>query len=287
MRHSKQTAMLTALIAGVVFLSACAKEAAKDSGADGGTGLTPATTTTLPTGDDTRGDDGDAQRGTDWSSGATASLVVDPWTGNKTMLDYYSSAHPLNNPQDIRISVKLSDHGGNQFGGQIFISYYDNNQYYTGRFYALNQKVAKGVSHGHEGKNYAVYNKWFSWGGKQVFHGFFQDRSGGIMLIVDQALDNGDGAGASELSGEIWLRNFAGSQAGQGTIPCWFIENGPYDCRTFLINEETVSTTSALYPTQSLYSSNSNPYYVENAPSRNWRRLGKFSGLNKAKAFGL
>ncbi len=275
--YNKQKTLLTALIASVVFLSACAKEASKDAEV---VGPTP---TTLPGGiptDEPR-DDGDANRGSDWTSGATAPLVPDAG-----MLQYYASTHPLNNPQDIRISVKLGDHGNNQFGGQVSVSYYDNSQYYTGRFFALNQTMASGTSHGHTGKNYAVYNKWFSWNGKQVFHGFFQDRYGGLMLIVDQALDQGDGAGASELSGEIWIRNFANSQAGQGNIPCWFIENGPYDCRTFLVNAETVNTTSALYPSQSLYYDNKN-MYIENAPHRNWRRLGKFSGLNKARAFGL
>lgn len=265
-----------------VFGVGCAKESS--GGSDGGGGVTPTTQCigsgcTSPT---TPNRDTDAERGTEWQQGAIANLTLD----SNDALQYYAITHPINAPTDVKISVKLFDAGSNQYAGRVMISYFDNNQYFTGRFITENRTVSSGTSHGHDGKNHAAYNKFFQWGPQQVFHGFYKDQYGAIMIIIDQELNSGDGGGASEVGGSIWFKNYAITNAPYSGLPCWFVELGPYDCRTFLKNNEDLVTTSALYPSQSMFftSWNTNPY-IPQEPARGWRRLGTFNGLNKAKAF--
>ena len=209
-------------------------------------------------------------------------------------LSSYAITHPVNNPTDLKISVKVSQtaSGSNMYSGQVFVSYYDNGQYYTGKFYANN---TNNIASLYKGVNQASYNKWFTQSstGKQVFHGFFQDQYGAVMLIIDDSLDQGDGSGATEVSGSLWFKNFANSQAfpNSNNVPCWFITTGPYDCRTFLTSgnngDGNVDTFSALYPSDSVWyqSIKYNAYAVEE-PARGWKKLGTFSGLKKALAFG-
>lgn len=278
-----QKGLALALIATSLMLSVgCAKKS------DDGAATTTGTDTTTPN----TPADVDLQRGTDFASGATAALTVD----SMAALTAYVAIHPLNNPQDTRISVKLKNVGTNEYAGDIYVSYYDNGQYYTGHFATLDSSNPTGSTAAsgtlYPGWKHAAYNNWFSWQGKAVFHGFYQDAYGAIMLIIDGSTDQGDGSGASDVSGSIWFKNFANSQyqPNSQNIPCWFMTAGPYDCRTFLVSGNNgagdVSSASALYPSQSQYytSHSINPYIPEE-PARGWRRLGTFSGLNKAKAF--
>ncbi len=216
----------------------------------------------------------DVARGSEWMEGATAPLAHD----SLSVFSNYVASHPLNNPTDLRISVKTYDVGSNRYAGKVMISYFDNNQYYTGTFLTEDAVVARNTSHGHDYSPYAVYNKWFIRDGKPVYHGFYSDLYGAVMLIVDQSIDQGDGAGASEYAGEIWYKNFAIARTEQGYIPCQFVEVGPYDCRTFLTGSESLTTTSALYPSESTYPSGGG--------ARGWKRLGRFSGLKASRAFG-
>lgn len=236
--------------------------------------------------------DTDGPRGTEFANGATAALQID----SLEALNTYAATHPVNNPQDVRISVKLKDVGSNMYAGDIYISYYDNGQYYTGHFAAgEGQNPSGGTAASgtlYPGAKHAHYNNWFSWGGKPVFHGFFQDQYGAIMLIIDESIDLGDGSGAMDVGGSIWFKNFANAQAQPNpqSIPCWYILTGPYDCRTLLIDgmngDGTISSGSALYPPQSkFYTSKKRNPYIPEEPARGWRRLGTFSGLNKSKAF--
>jgi hypothetical protein len=217
-----------------------------------------------------------------FAAGAIADLTID----SLAAMNAYVATRPLNDPKEIQISVKLTGSAG-KYTGQVMIGYKDNGAYRTGKFLAQNMTVPAGVSHGHTGKNYGEYNRWFNSGSTAIFHGFFQDSYGAILLIVDGGVNLGDGGGVSSLSGEIWFKNFYVTPAPQGMIPCWFIELGPYDCRTFLTDAETLNTTSAIYPDQSLfYTSSSTHPAIPSEPARGWRRLGVFSNLQKTKAFG-
>jgi hypothetical protein len=280
--HRGSVLLLTAMLALTV---GCAKKNDGDGGGGGGEASPPAAVTP----DAPR--DTDGSRGTDFADGATAALKID----SLAALSAYSVTHPVNNPQDLRISVKLKDIGSNQWAGTVLVSYYDNNQYYTGRF-VTGEGNTPGSGTSFPNVKHAYYNNWFSFNGKPVFHGFYQDSYGAILFIVDQSLDQGDGSGASEVGGSIWFKNYAVTNTAYiprpdlNSIPCWFITLASYDCRTFLINDGSkygsLHPTTALYPTDSqFYTSRSTNPYIPEEPARGWRRLGTFSGLNKAKAF--
>lgn len=279
-----QKGMALSFLAALVVLSVgCAKKSDGGGGSSDPVPTTPSTTGNTGTG----GSDTDAARGSGFAAGATTALTVD----SAAALTSYVGTHPVNSPKDTRISVKLLDDGSNRYSGDVYISYYDNGQYYTGHF------TAQDVQNPSSGTNYpnwkqTAYNNWFSYSGGTRFHGFFQDSYGAVMLVVDSALNQNDGAGAAEVSGSIWFKNYPNSQAmpNNNNIPCWFISMGPYDCRTLLVPGDgeygIINQTSALYPTQSkFYTTKSTNPYIPEEPARGWRRLGTFSGLNRAKAF--
>jgi hypothetical protein len=188
--------------------------------------------------------------------------------------------------------VKLQESSYNQYSGDVYISYLDNGQYYTGHF-NTDEDSNPGSGTVFPNWGHAFYNNWFTWQGKPVFHGFFSDSYGAIMLVVDSVIDQGDGSGASEVAGSIWYKNYPNNQAQPNpqNIPCWYITAGPYDCRTLLVkggwqDDGMIDPVSALLPTQSLYytPTSSHPYQPAE-PARGWKKLGTFTGLNKAKAF--
>lgn len=232
--------------------------------------------------------DTDGPRGAGFAAGATAALD----NVDTARLTEYVATHPLNAPSDVRISVKLQEVATNQYGGDVYISYYDNGQYYTGHFTTGD---GKNPSSGtvYPGWNHAFYNNWFTWNGAPAFHGFFADSYGAVMLVIDKVLDQNDGLGSGEVSGSIWFRNYPNNQAypNPQNIPCWYITAGPYDCRTLLVpggysTDGRIDPVSALLPTQSKYYTpkSTHPYQPE-TPARGWKKLGTFTGLNKAKAF--
>jgi hypothetical protein len=142
--------------------------------------------------------------------------------------------------------------------------------------------------------NHAAYNKWFSYNGQTVFHGFYADPYGAVMLVITGGIDLGDGNGVSQLNGEIWFKNYYSSAVAYNypnpnETPCWFLSLGQYECRTFLTSGNdgygNVTTTSALTPDQSQYTENKN-IYVPATPARGWQKLGTFTGLNRIQAFG-
>lgn len=282
------------LVVMAVFGIGCAKEmkASDPSGASNPADVTPLT----PTETEHTIDTSDTARGSEWTQGAITKLV----NIDETMFRLYREAGPTdyiaNNPTDLRVSVKLQDAGNNQWVGKVLLSYYDNGVYRTGRFITENATVPSGVSNGHKGKNFGVYNKWFQYldpaNPRQVFHGFFEEAKdangrmyGAVMLIIDNSANSGDGGGAQVLSGHVWVKNFEEVPAMPGQIPCWFVEMGPYDCRTFLTPSNGLQTTSALYPTQS-YAYSKNEPWNPNEAARGWRRLGSFQDLSYSKAFG-
>lgn len=245
--------------------------------------------------------DADTARGPEFTDGATAAFKIDSLAA---LAAYVGNPHPVNNPQDMRISVKLAETsaGSNMYYGQVMLSYHDNGQYYTGRFRTENTTNPTGSKYVsaptfYAGYPHAYYNNWFAWQGKAAFHGFFEDSYGAVMLVIDAFVDQGDGAGASQLSGSIWFKNYAATQfqKNQHGIPCWFMTAAAYDCRTFLeagappggiSSDGNLVSNSALYPTDSKWwTSRSSHPYIPEEPARGWRRLGTFGDLNKAKAF--
>ncbi len=192
-----------------------------------------------------------------WTTGGSAPFKpVDNTTFNK-----WVGGYPVD-PQNAMINVNLKKAANNvTYYGDVKIRYTDNGTTY--------ESTLTSGSTIYDGKDFSMYNYWFDQQGKKVFSGFFDDKVGAIVLVVDQYLDLGDGGGASEIGGEVWFKNFGASWASydQGgswsiVLPCWFRTIGPYDCRS-----SSVMTKSSLYPTDG------------------YEKLGDFSNMNKLKAF--
>jgi len=254
----KTQILLTTLVAMSLFGVGCAKKSSTiqpDPAAVISGTPTPGTDSRAP------------DPGLKYTSGSTATFVPD----SIGVLTQYAATHPLNAPTKFQVNVNLSDIGSGRYGGVVQISYYDNGNYYNGYFDAGSGTVQASYHNIDTGKVTAEFNQWFASGGKQVFHGFFQDQYGAIVLVVDDSLASGDGGLPTEVNGSIWFKNFAATYASQSSEKCWFIQIGPYDCRTFIGSNGGVNTTSALNP----------------STADGYVRLGKFTGLNVKSAFNI
>lgn len=212
-----------------------------------------------------------APGGTSLSSslGTTVSLQT-----TYAQMSKYVVGHPLNstdiNALNPQMSVQLYDDGNGHLSGQVYITYSDNGATYG----ASNPLTAPDSTLSLSGNMYNgqqkdVFNKWFKWSkgtaskpndtsDKVLFHGFFQDAYGVIVVVVDQTDDYGDGLGPENLSGRVYYKNFANNSVSQPWIqsqfPCWFNTVGltvsgtsPTSCSTFRVGNQIV-TDSALYP---------------------------------------
>lgn len=232
------------LVALSLGLAGCAKEksSSKSEKDDGGRSTTPIPRSSTDSDSD--------------SDNATPLKIVNV----STMAKY--TQRSLYNPKKIRAEFNMSDQGSGRYGGEIRIMYEDQGDYYEGLFSAG------------DSENDAKYNIWFMWEGKQVFHGFFEDPWGAIIVVVDEITNFGDGdATNGKAKGSIWFKNFKlnGLAAPQPGKRCWFISLGPYDCRTFIYtskDEGKMDTTFALYP------------------SNGYTKLGSFEKLDLKTAFG-
>ncbi len=251
----KKQILLTTLVALSLFELGCAKKFSSVQPSE----VAAVTTSVAP--DPSRS----ADPGLAYTTGASAAFVPD----SIAVLTQYAATHPLNAPSNFKMNVNVSDIGSGRYGGVVQISYYDNGNYYNGYFATGTGTVQTSYKNIDTGKPTAEFNQWFASGGKQVFHGFFQDQYGAVVLVVDDSLTSGDGGLPSEVNGSIWFKNFTPTYASQSPEKCWFIQIGPYDCRTFVGSNGGVDTTSALYP------SSANGYV----------RLGTFTGLNVKSAF--
>jgi hypothetical protein len=203
---------------------------------------------------------GAGSAGDNWAYGNTVAFTPD----SLEIFNTYVGTHPLNNPSNVKLNVNVVDVGGGKFGGQVKIAYDDAGQHYEGYFVAgtgKNQSYTSMDTNSDVGLYHAEYNYWFDNGRK--FSGYFQDAYGAIVLVIDNVTNQGDAQGATFVSGSIWFKNFTKSMAPQGTERyCWFIYDGPYNCRS-----QTVMDKSNVYP------------------SNSYRRLGTFTGLSRSKAF--
>ena len=198
------------------------------------------------------------------SDSTTGTVAFTPVS--RAMMENYIASHPLNNPTGFRISMAMKNAGENHYAGEIRLSYEDNGTTHTGIFTAPEGRNESYPSLGQNldvGKYKAQYNYWFRMGGRTVFQGQFQDSYGAVVLIIDNAINLGDAQGMGKISGSLWFKNFAYSFAPQSTVRnCWFIYDGPYDCKS-----TTVITKSQL------------------EPSDGYRMLGTFSGVVASQAF--
>lgn len=215
-----------------------------------------------------------------WSTNPGASGVFTP--DSLSVFNEYLSVtgRPLNNPSNFRVYIETTQKSSNRWGGEVRIGYYDNNQLYSSIFTSENPRghATNRISYRnwYVGMPNSEFNQWFVYQGKTVFHGFFQDQAGVVVLVIDGGLDLGDGGGVTNISGSIWFKNFVTAPAPQYNVynptdyeQCWFLLAGPYQCGTFKDASGKVNTTSALYP----------------STADGFKRLGTFSGLESTRAF--
>lgn len=192
---------------------------------------------------------------------------------DRATFENYVATHALNNPTNIKIRVNLASAGAGRYGGNVSISYLDNNIQYEGVFSA-----GKGMNYEHKdlrdnGKYEAEYNYWFTYNNTTVFSGFFEDGYGAIVIVLSPDntsgtnLGDGQGTGNGKYAGHVYYKNFAASFAPKSPYrSCWFTYLGPYDCRS-----EVVSTKCGLYP----------------GAEAGYKFLGSFKGLDMKKAFNM
>lgn len=250
-RHENKFEQVLMTLVSLALVAGCAKEKKRD---------TPAAeeppVVEVPQGPYVPPGNGPGQGpGTSWEWGGSAELTI---TGsslrerNDRMSEY--TGRPMNNPQNIRLNVNLVK-TGSAYGGVVTISYSDNGKQEQGYF--TSGSSAKEVQ----------YNIWQHKDGKYAYHGFFEDFLGGLIVVLDEWVDLGDGNGLENLiGGKVYFKNFGLTYAPHPPTRCWFVSLGPYDCRAWK-TDRAVDTTRAIYPDSG---------YVE---------LGHFSGMNLSEAF--
>ncbi len=202
--------------------------------------------------------------GVNWEFGGTAELTV---TDLSSLSAY--TARPMNDPQDLKVNLNFkkvkSRDANNSFGGTVSISYKDNGYTHQGSFTSGTSTESN------------KYNLWFRSASGPVYHGFFEDYLGGLIVVIDEVLDLGDGEVQDKASGSLWFKNFEVSKAPNplyGSLPgfgrpqtfCWFISIGPYDCRGW-IRDNKVQTR------------------LTTAPGNGYKKLGEFEGMPLSEAF--
>jgi hypothetical protein len=187
--------------------------------------------------------------------GATATLTP---TSLYVMALYAN--HNLTNPQNIIVNVNLVQMGTNIFttwGGTTSIAYVDNGIQYIGYF-----------TSGQEASD-VIYNQIFPIDGRMIFHGFFEDFLGGLIVVIDPSAGSsglGDGSGGGSISGSIWFKNFPATYAPHPPTYCWFVSLGPYDCRSWPDGDVVLT-------------------YAGITPNNGYTELGTFSDLDISQAF--
>ncbi len=222
--------------------------------------------------------------------GTSAPITI---TNNDAFEDF-RLGEPVNSMDDIRelrVYVKLNKTNNNRYAGNVTIAYDD-----------LERDSFREVKFKSGKDDNARYNVWFKKSGTDYFHGFFQEKYGALILIVDSVtptVESRDTSTQSTLyNGSIWVMQFRTTfkgknscnnhdqkyvfqynkelQVGQERLPmpselkyrCWFMTNGPYDCRTWR-SGQGVDTFKDIYP-DSCY-----------------EKMGTFIGLDILKAFGV
>lgn len=253
------------LIAAVLLMSAgCAKERKEVAQAP----ATPVTDSCR--GDCVPDDDGstpDAPNGTGddpadtgFSSGSTAALNLSGGTSPLTRLFYKSNP---SSPTNVRINIDLR-----RLSNAVIVSYIENGRAVEAHF---------GTIHPVSGIQNARHNGWVNQSGTSVWKGFFQDKWGAIVIVIDRTMNPGDGQQGEYVGGSIWFQNFYAEHwpynPTQGPEKmCWEISRGPYDCRSFLVNNY-VQMTSSLYP------NNRGP-----DKTTSYEKLGDFDGIKVSEA---
>lgn len=223
-RNTKITFLVLILALSAEF-SGCSKGSSSSSSTDNTTATTT-TTTATPVG----------YNASDWTDGQT----VDFKPVSFNTFNSYVGTHPLNDPSGYKINIKLTQVPDQlYFGGEIKVGYVDNGSWFQGVFSAGTGKNVN-CSHCNDNDLYeSRYNYFYSVSGKKIFTGFFQDRFGSIVLVLEPVTAGSDGEGGL-YKGTVWYKNFAQSLTSQSSNrKCWDIYNGPFTCTSSSVSSKT------------------------------------------------
>tara|TARA_B100000749_G_scaffold280895_2_gene280618 strand:+ start:15115 stop:15903 length:789 start_codon:yes stop_codon:yes gene_type:complete len=259
MKRTVNKKLIISLLSMMLVLWGCAEQSKSSSNGSTGTGV-DTTIPYVPPGS-TDSDSPSAY----WDDGASVDLVVSGSSDSAkvTRMSKYTG-RAMNNPQDVRLNVNLEQYGDG-WGGRISIAYYDNGQYYEGVFVAGDESYFPNTSL----EEAAEYNIWYDFLGEDVFHGFFQDFQGGVIIVIDgyDDVETGDGQAPSQARGSVWFKNFdVDTFAPHPPTHCWKVSIGPYDCRAW---EAGDGVNPRLHP----------------EPASGYTKLGEFTGLDLDAAF--
>lgn len=162
----------------------------------------------------------------------------------------------MNAPTDVKLNLNMVKTSGGTFGGTATITYTDNGVAYKGYFTA-----------GHTAEA-TKFNVTLDLNGKKTWHALFEDFMGGVVIVIDDVVDLGDGGVQNTVGGSIWFKNYGLTYAPHPPTYCWFVSLGPYDCRAWPLGKSQVSSAS-----------------TEPLPSSGYQRLGRFTGMDLKKAF--
>lgn len=205
-----------------------------------------------------------------WVWGGTAPLEIAGSTQlakNDRLSEY--AGHSINNPSDIRVNMNFKKIGNN-WGGTVTISYTDTDGFHEGTIFTTGGSEEE-----------VQFNVWYHANGQTVFHAVLEDgcidgasiwgTCGGLVIVIDEVIDLGDGEPVETVGGSIWFDNFTPTYAPHPPTRCWFVYfhkgDTPYDCRPW---------PSGNY---------NNTYAGVNPTSSDYTLLGRFSGMNLNEAF--
>jgi hypothetical protein len=196
--------------------------------------------------------------------GAVVSLI----NVNPAVLAQFSgnTAIENQNPQDIKLTLNLQKFGtyskGNGgfdygFGGYASVKFktvitnpYTNTtttQNYEDKFESLVDDNGTVKSNSENHKYNLLSTDYPELNGNFGYHGFFEDRYGAIIVVIDAVNDAGDGEGPTGGNGSVWFKNHPREYAPLSPTSCWFVSLGPYDCRTWK-SGNGVNTKQSIYP---------------------------------------
>lgn len=239
--------------------------------------------------------------------GASAKLITEDYPEEDEVFTDFRLGKSSNSIDDLKVHVDLKKtKKHNYWAGSVTITFSDHGDNNT------NRSVTTFKSGKKDDAKYNIWSKDFAdcelnlrtkknkTGNEQCFHGFFQHKtSGSLILVIDDNSLGSDGAESSSkslVSGSVWVMQFRATfKKGHnscntdekfitdhnnspgnidtlslnGDKKCWFIPRGTFDCRTWR-KGKGVNTLLALEPNGSCY-----------------KKLGEFNGLNVLKAFNV
>lgn len=185
--------------------------------------------------------DGSGYNASEWSDGQT--LDFKPVSFNE--FNSYVGTHPLNDPSGYKLNIKLTQISDTVlfFSGTIKLGYYDNSNWYQGVFEAGSGKNTSCSNCKDNDQYEARYNYFYNVSGKKIFTGFFQDKYGAIVLVLEPVASGSDGE-SGLFKGTVFYKNFAQSLVAQSSYrKCWDIYAGPYTCTSSSVSGKSSYTS--------------------------------------------